>query len=212
MGAHRSRASGPPQPKRNRVDYYASAQTKDRVIPENWEDEVLDDTSDAGSPDAPAAGEAAIEESDGAVAASQLGLPPSEDMEVGQPPAAAAPRPLRIKKKPKPPGLLAPAGATAATANSDARPPGAATLRKHVWQNVDIVRADLGNSFRPRSTEEDVNAVRQFRPLEDPGRGIHPTWTHPTWTHSQIHPNWGPGAPRCDSWRTARPRGRPDGQ
>ena len=100
MGAHRSRAGGPPQPKRNRVDYYASAQAKDRVVPENWEEEVLDDTSDAGGPDAPAAGDAAIEESDGAVAASQLGLPPSDDMEVGQPAAAAAPRPLRIKKKP----------------------------------------------------------------------------------------------------------------
>ena len=96
----------------------------------------------------------------------QLGLPPSEDMEDGQPPAAAAPRPLRIKKKPKPPGLLAPAGATEATANSDARPPGASTLRKHVWQNVDIVRADLANSFRPRSTEEDVDAVRYFQPTD----------------------------------------------
>ena len=115
---------------------------------------------------APSADEAAIEGSGGAVAAGQLALPPSEDMEDGQPPAAAAPRPLRIKKKSKPPGLLAPAGATKATTDSDARPPGATTLRKHVWQNVDIVREDLANSFRPRSTEEDVDAVRYFQPTD----------------------------------------------
>ena len=93
-------------------------------------------------------------------------------MEVGQPAAAAAPRPLRIKKKPTPAGLKAPAGATAATAaNSDARPPGASTLRKHAWQYVDMVREDLGDSFRPRSTEEDVNAVRQFHRSETPAEG-----------------------------------------
>ena len=102
---------------------------------------------------------------DGSVAAGQSALPPSEDMGDGHPPAAAATRLLRIKKKPKP-GLLAPAGATEATADSDARPPGATTLRKHVWQNVGIVREDLANSFRTRSTEEDVDAVRYSQPTD----------------------------------------------
>ena len=87
MGAHRSRAGGQPQrnPKRNKVDYFASAPQEDRVVPDCWEDEVLIDTPDAGSPGAPSTDKAAIDGSDGAVAEGQSALPPSEDMGDGQP-------------------------------------------------------------------------------------------------------------------------------
>ena len=118
-----------------------------------------------GNPDTPRADEVATDTTDGAVAEGQSALPPPEDMGVDPPPAEASPRPLRIKKKPKP-GFVAPASATAATAGSDARPSAPPITKKHAWQHVEIVRKDLKGSFRIRNTQEDIDSVRYFRPAD----------------------------------------------
>ena len=61
---------------------------------------------------------------------------------------------------------MALASATAATAGSDTRPSAAPITKKHAWQHVEMVRADLKGSYRARSTEDDINSVRYFRPAD----------------------------------------------
>ena len=61
---------------------------------------------------------------------------------------------------------MALASATAATAGSDTRPSAAPITKKHAWQHVGMVRADLQGPYRARSTEEDINSVRYFRPAD----------------------------------------------
>ena len=85
------------------------------------------------------------------------------------PPPAAPQRMLRIKKKKKP-TFVPPASASAAPADSDAPTPAPPVTKKHAWQHVAQVREDLRESFRPRSTEEELGSVRFYRPA-DPTAG-----------------------------------------
>ena len=169
MGAHLRPAAGGqprnPNPKR-KVDYFASVPAAGRVVPDSWEEEVLPGAPDVGSQGMPRTDEVATDTTDdGAVAKGQPAIPPPEDMGVDSPPAGASPRLLRIKKKPKP-GFVAPASATAATAGSDARPSSPPITKKHAFQHVEMVRADLKGSYRTRSTEEDIDSVRYFQPAD----------------------------------------------
>ena len=113
----------------------------------------------------PRTDEVATDATDGAVAEGQPAMPPPEDMGVDPPPAGASPRLLRIKKKLKP-GFVAPASATAATAGSDARPSAPPITKKHSFQHVEMVREDLKGPFRIRSTEEDIDSVRNLKPVD----------------------------------------------
>ena len=170
LHAHRGRApatGGQPRNAKRKADYFASLPSAERAVPENWEDEVLPGGPDVGGPGTLRASgttdEVAPDPTDGAVAAGQSAPPPPEDMGVDTPPAAS-PRLLRIKKKQKP-GFVPPASATAAT-DSDARasaPPG---TKKHAWQHVEHVRKDLDEMFRKRSTEDELDSVRFYRPAD----------------------------------------------
>ena len=169
MAAYRGRApaaGGQPRNGKRKVDYFASLPSAERVVPNSWEDEVLPPGApDVGSPDtlreSETTDEVAPAPTDGAAAAGQSAPPPPEDMGADPPK-----RLLRIKKKPKP-GFVPLAGATAATAGSDPRasaPPVA--KKKHAWQNVEHVRADLKGTFRMKSTEEELESVRFYRPAD----------------------------------------------
>ena len=161
---HTPAAGGQPRGIKRKADYFETLLSTERVIPECWEDDVLPDALENEGPDtlrtSETTNEVAPDPIDGAVAAGQSGAAPPDDMGVDNPPEAPQ-RLLRIKKKQKP-GFVPPASASAAPADGGARAPAPPVAAKHAWQHADLVRKDLSEMFRPRSTEQELGSIRAY--------------------------------------------------